>query len=486
MKLDLEFVVTAMSAQIISRKNESFHGVGSDTRKDLEGQIFFALKGDQFDAHRFVSQAIQQKAAAVVVHEWPAEYKKFEKEVTVLKVSDTLKALQDLARAHRRRSKAIVIGITGSNGKTTSKEFTAAVLDPYRKIHFSKGSFNNHWGVPFTLLAEPEGTEVTICEMGMNHSGEIALLAQINEPDIVCCSVVGTAHIENFGHIQGIAAAKEEIYEHCPSHAQRIYNLDNPWTAKMYERAKQAFRSSKRLWTFSEKDSSADVFLKVKAVTMKSLIVEGKIAGQPGEAELSIFGVQNITNVMVAACNGLAVGLTAAQIWESLSRCKTNWGRNQFLQTESGAEILFDGYNANPDSMAALISNLSLIKNKGKKVGVFAEMKELGELAESAHRELGEKVAAAGFDHVWFYGPSARFFEAGYQAHDQIHFQTQKKSGEGGKTLMISNDYEDSLALKLASVLQLGDCVLIKGSRGMKLERVVLAFKALNFSLNKE
>jgi UDP-N-acetylmuramoyl-tripeptide--D-alanyl-D-alanine ligase len=478
MKLSLEFVVAAMSAQILSCKKDSFHGVGSDTRKNLEGQIFFALKGDRFDAHRFVSQAVQQKAAALVVHEWPAEYKKFENEVTVLKVADTLKALQDLARAHRRQSKALVIGITGSNGKTTSKEFTAAVLEPYRRIHFSKGSFNNHWGVPFTLLEEPEGTEVTICEMGMNHAGEIALLAKINEPDIVCCTVVGTAHIENFGHIKGIAAAKEEIYEHSPAQAQRIYNIDNPWTLKMFEKAKQKLTSSKRLWTFSEKDSSADVFLKVKAVTMKSLIVDGKIAGRSGQAELSIFGVQNITNVMVAACNGLAVGLTADQIWESLPRCKTSWGRNQFLQTESGAEILFDGYNANPDSMKALISNLSLIKNSGKKIGIFAEMKELGELAESAHRELGEMVADSGFDYVWFYGPSARFFEEGFRA--------QKKNKENAKTLMISNDYEDSLASQLSSVLELGDCVLIKGSRGMKLERVVLAFKALNFSLNKE
>lgn len=478
MKLNLEFVATAMSAQILSHKKDVFFGVGSDTRKDLDGQIFFALKGDQFDAHQFVSQAVQQKAAALVVHEWPDEYKKFENEVTVLKVLDTLKALQDLARAHRRQSKAIVIGITGSNGKTTSKEFTAAVLEPYRKIHFSKGSFNNHWGVPFTLLAEPEDTEVTICEMGMNHSGELAGLTEINEPDIVCCSVVGTAHIENFGYIEGIAAAKEEIYDHSPPQAQRIYNIDTPLTLKMFEKAKLKFTESKRLWTFSEKDLTADVFLNVKAVTMKSLIVEGMIAGTRGQAELSIFGVQNITNVMVAACNGLAVGLSADQIWQSLHRCKTNWGRNQFLQTESGAEILFDGYNANPDSMGALISNLSLIKNTGKKIGVFAEMKELGELAESAHRELGQKVAVAGFDHVWFYGPSLRFFEEGYRS--------MKRTDRSKNSLMISSNYEDSLASQLSSVLQSGDCVLIKGSRGMKLERVVLAFKALNFSLNKE
>lgn len=478
MKLNLDFVARSMSAQILSRHQDIFLGVGSDTRKCLEGQIFFALKGEQFDAHKFIPQAVVQKAAAVVVHDWPQEFQKYESQVTVLKVSDTLQALQDLAREHRRQSNALVIGITGSNGKTTSKEFTAAVIEPYRKIHYSKGSFNNHWGVPFTLLAEPEGTEVTICEMGMNHSGEIALLAKINEPDVVCCSVVGTAHIENFGSIDGVAAAKEEIYEHSPAQAQRIYNLDNPWTLRMSQKAREKFVHSKRLWTFSEKDSTADVFLKVKAVTMKSLVVEGQIASVSGEAELSIFGVQNLTNVMVAACNGLAIGLTPQQIWQSLPRCKTNWGRNQFLQTESGAEILFDGYNANPDSMGALISNITLIKNSGKKIGVFAEMKELGALSETAHRELGQKVAQSGFDHVWFYGSSAPFFEQGYRS--------VSNGSENQKNLIISMDYEDSLASKLASVLQLGDCVLIKGSRGMKLERVVLAFKALNFSLNKE
>lgn len=472
--LSLSDVLKATQGQLLSEKAKSFQGVGSDTRVSLKGQLFFALKGDAFDAHQFLNKAVEQGAAGLIVHEDRPEFQALKNQVTVVKVTDTLKALQDLAHFERMKSKAVVVGITGSNGKTTSKEFSAAVLSTVRKVHYPKGSFNNHWGVPFTLLAEPQGTEVSLIEMGMNHAGEISLLCEIAEPDVVVVSMVGRAHIEHFGTLEGIAAAKEEIYKAAKPTAIRIYNLDNPMTLKMHQRAAQEFPKARKILTFSSKDPNADIFFQIEELTMSSISLSGKIAGVAGKSKVSVFGEQNLVNLMVAASVGLSVGMKPEEIWAGLEKCKTNWGRNQLVQLKSGAELLFDGYNANPDSMKALIDNVRLLRSLGKKVGVFAQMLELGDLSEKLHQELGDLVGRAGFDVVWFYGADAAAFERGMKA-----------SGFSKKSI-VSDSYEESLASEVASMLNLHDTVLVKGSRGMKLERFVLACNPLNFSLKKE
>jgi UDP-N-acetylmuramoyl-tripeptide--D-alanyl-D-alanine ligase len=475
-KISLADLLTATGGKALSTKATEFSGIGTDSRADLTGQIFIPLKGDQFDGHQFLQAAVDRGAQALLVHEQPDSFfagrGAKELPVTVVIVKDTLKALQDLAHFERRKSPATVVGITGSNGKTTSKEFTAALVATKRKVHYSKGSFNNHWGVPLTLLAEPEGTEVAIVEMGMNHAGELTELCRIAEPDVVVCSTVGPAHIEFFGTVEKIAAAKEEIYLAASAEAIRIFNLDNPFTRKMYEHSRST-QKSKRVITFSSTDSSADVQLKIDELTMSFLRISGQINGEKNQTQVHVFGAQNLTNLMVAASIGLAIGMSPAEIWRGLPSCKTNWGRNQLVHTKKGAEILFDGYNANPDSMRALLENVVMIKNHGKKLGIFGQMLELGSQSASLHQALGEKVARAGFDCVWFYGPDADAFEQGM------------KSAAFGKKLVISKSYEESLASEIASMLDKGDVALVKGSRGMKLERFVLACDPLDFSLNK-
>lgn len=471
-KLDLDTIAEVTEGKIFSEVATEFTGIGTDTRANLAGQIFVALKGESFDAHDFCTKAVEQGAKALIIHRLPADLPQLRSKVTVIVVKDTLKALQDIACYVRHQSLASFVGITGSNGKTTSKEFAAAVLSATKKVHYSKGSFNNHWGVPFSILAEPEGTEVTILEMGMNHAGELTELCEVADPDIVVCSVVGRAHIEHFGSVEKIAAAKEEIYNAAPEKARRIYNLDNPWTMKMYVKARTRFPHADRILSFSQMNPKADVFLQIEQMSMHSLKVKGRILGLAGSAEIPVFGAHNLTNVMVAASIAVAVGLTAETVWSALPRCKTNWGRNQILKTKSGAEILFDAYNANPDSMGALMANVPLLSAQ-RKVGVFAEMLELGEHASQAHREVGELAGKAGLDAIWFYGEHAADFEAGVKA-----------SGFS-KKLMISNSYEESLASEVAGMLKDGDVALVKGSRGMKLERFVLKADALDFSLDK-
>lgn len=471
-KISLNDLLKATGGIALSTQANEFSGIGTDTRVDLSGLLFVALKGEQYDAHQFLDAAVAKNAAALLVHEKPANLAALQAKVTVVLVSDTLKALQQLANFERKKSKAIVVGITGSNGKTTSKEFTAALVATKKRVHYSKGSFNNHWGVPLTLLAEPELTEISIVEMGMNHAGELTELCQIAEPDVVVCSTVGQAHVEFFGSVEKIAEAKEEIYKASPASAIRIFNLDNPHTRKMYEHSLKT-QNSKRVITFSSLDHKADVNLKIDELSMSSLKISGTIAGEKGQTQVAVFGSQNLTNLMVAASIGLAVSMTAKEIWAGLSACKTNWGRNQLVHTRKGAEILFDGYNANPDSMRALLENVSMIKNSGKKIGVFGEMLELGSHSAELHRDLGEKVGLAGFDLVWFYGADADAFMSGI-----------KISGFK-KNIMISKTYEESLASEIASVLDQDDIALVKGSRGMKLERFVMACDPVDFSLNK-
>lgn len=468
MQLHLDELLLATKGKLLSRHQELYVGVGTDTRKSLGGQLFIALKGDSFDAHRFLRQAFQQGAAALMVHEQTAETAQLQDKVTIIQVADTLIALQDLAHFRRQKSKAIIVGIAGSNGKTTSKEFSVALLSPLRKVHYSKGSLNNHWGVPFTLLAEPAGTQISLVEMGMNHEGELARLSEIAAPDVVVCTYVGIEHIEYFLTLQKIADAEEEIYRHSPKDATHIYNLDNLYTQKMYRRSCEEF-PKRQVLTFSE-SQNADVQLTVVKSTMHRLTINGVISGLPGSVEVEVFGRQNVVNLMTAASIGLACGLSPSEIWQGLAACKTNWGRNQFLHTSSGAEILFDGYNSNPDSMKALAENIQSIHVAGQKIGVFAEMKELGSLSPELHRQTGRIIGEAQLSQIWFYGEHHADFAQGVRA---THFQGQ---------LLCTADYDEAIAEHLAKKLRQGDLVIVKGSRSLRLERFVEKCQPLNFS----
>ena len=464
----LEDVLEATRGMLVSQPHPSFQGIGTDTRQPLQGQLFVALKGESFDAHQFLDKAVAQGAAGLLVHEMSPLVEALKDKATVILVSDTLRALQSLGTWARKHSRATVIGITGSNGKTTTKEFTAAVLEPFKSVHYSKGSFNNHWGVPFTLLQLDPQKETAVVEMGMNHAGEITELVRIADPDVVCCTMVGRAHIEYFGSIEKIAEAKEEIYEAARANASRVYNLDNPLTRKMYEKAQKRFPQAK-LVTFSSQDARADIYLKLQSMGLQSLHVQGHLLDEEGEVTVPVFGAQNLTNLMAAAAIGIATGLEPEQVWQGLGHCKTIWGRNQLLELKSGAQMIFDAYNANPDSMKALLENARLLRVPGRKIGVFGEMLEMGALAAPLHEELGEVVGRTGFDKVYFVGAHAAAFEKGL-----------KKSGYS-KPAKIAVEFKEDLAHEFAKDLHSGDMALVKGSRGMKLERFVHPCEPKNF-----
>lgn len=466
----LKEIIEATGARVLSETATHFTGIGLDTRKDLSGQLFIALKGGNYDAHQFLQAAIDKGATGIMLEGHEEELAAYKDKITILKSPFTLKALQDLGQWCRRQVPVKVIGITGSNGKTTTKEFTAAVIGSVKRVQANKGNFNNHWGVPLTLLDLKPETEVAVVEMGMNHAGEITELVKIAEPDVVVCTTVGRAHIEYFGTIEKIAEAKEEIYAAASPQTVQVFNLDGEQTRLMFERARQRNPSVKFL-TFSSQQADANVHLKIKSMSMSDLEVEGSIQGVSGQVKIPVFGAQNLTNLMAAASLGLSVGLSAEQAWKGLEQCRTTWGRNQMVHLKSGAQMIFDAYNANPDSMKALLDNVKLLKNPGKKIGVFGEMLEMGELAANLHRELGLWAGKAGFEKIYFIGAHARDFFEGLKQAQYV------------KACLIEKEFKEEMAQSLKQELQEGDIAVVKGSRGMKMERFVLPCEPTDFEL---
>jgi UDP-N-acetylmuramoyl-tripeptide--D-alanyl-D-alanine ligase len=464
---ELQEVLNATHGVALQTAKSHFHSVQTDTRKDLSGALFIALKGDRFDAHDFVHQAAAAGAAGVVIHKDLGRIlESLPKSLTVIKVDDTLKALQQLGQAARRRSRARFIGITGSNGKTSTKEFAAQIVGTKHRVHYSKGSFNNHWGVPMTLLDMPDDIDFAFIEMGMNHAGEITELIHIAEPDIVVCTMVGRAHIEFFGTQEKIAEAKKEIYQETTKTPIRIFNLDNEFTRKMLV----AYQNQGPVVTFSESDPRADICLTIKTSKIDRMIVNGRIKNVEAEAEVYVFGLHNITNLMAAAAIALACGLTPDEIWKGLPACQGAWGRNQLSHlelkhTSTGLThktlALFDAYNANPDSMGALLDNLDGLQDCDRKVLVLGQMRELGDHSPQAHFDLGLRCAKSNYKKVFFAGDQAEDFAKGFKSFNS----------EANPSVVKTVSPEWIQEIRLAA--QDCDLIAFKASRGMELEKVL-------------
>ncbi|MBX7232359.1 MAG: UDP-N-acetylmuramoyl-tripeptide--D-alanyl-D-alanine ligase [Bdellovibrionales bacterium] len=491
--IKLPEVLSAVHGQCSYPIHHEFWGVATDSRVSLQNQLFVALVGDRFDAHEFLDQALERGARGLLVQksemekeektlslsadqlqkskfffrspEYKNKIRELEQRTTVIQVDDTLKALQDLANFWRKQQDYTLVGVTGSNGKTTTKEFATLILNDYKKCFSSPGSFNNHWGVPLTLLRVPEQTEIVVQEMGMNHLGEIARLCHVAQPDIVLVTMVGQSHIGEVGSQKAIAQAKEEIYLNCPQ-AKQVFNLDNEWTRAMYQRA-QKHLAREQLLTFSGFTSAVDVHMRVEEMPHYQLKIQGHIGGVPGQALVPVFGRHNLVNLMAASALAFGLGMPPQKIWLSLPKCRGSWGRNQLMQLPQGTQLLFDGYNANPESMSALMRNLLELEVKGKKVVVLGQMLELGEKSAQAHFDLGVLVAQTfGVEIVVFMGS------------DSSHFLSGLKKENFSKTYFVLEHYDENVIEKVKNLLHPTDFVVIKGSRGMKMEKVLQAWKA--------
>ncbi len=376
--------------------------VSTDTRQTTPGSVFFALKGDKFNANEFAGEALAKGASYAVIDE--AMYAMDDRCIVVVNVLDTL---QKLARHHRDQLKIPFIGLTGSNGKTTSKELMHAVLSKKYKTLATKGNLNNHIGVPLTLLSIDDTIEIAVIEMGANHVGEIALLCSIANPTHGFITNIGKAHIGVFGGFDNIIRAKSELYQHLiQTQGQVFINSQNPILSNMAKRFTNPLFYPAGSDYYHCELVGADPFLKVRPES-----------GQ--EITTQLIGDYNFENVAAALCIGKYFGVESQQANDAISACAPDNMRSQVVKKGSNT-IILDAYNANPSSMVAAIENLSTMKSDNK-IAILGDMFELEEEAEVEHKAIGKLLADKKFNAVYLCGklmkaataeiPSAHYFE---------------------------------------------------------------------------
>ncbi|MFD2872668.1 UDP-N-acetylmuramoyl-tripeptide--D-alanyl-D-alanine ligase [Mucilaginibacter ximonensis] len=423
--------------------------ITTDTRKITPGCIFFALKGEKFDANTFAQQALEAGAAYAVIDN--PQYHSSDK---CLLVDDVLTALQDLARHHRRQLTIPVVGLTGTNGKTTTKELINAVLSQHFNTVATQGNLNNHIGVPLTILGITSEHEMAVIEMGANHIKEIELLCSISQPTHGLITNVGKAHLEGFGSVEGVKIAKGELYDFLASHnGVAFINSDNPILMSM-----QGARKFTTPPVFYGNQLDDLVSGKItENAPLVSLSWTNNTTGEDYTVKTQLTGAYNLDNILAAISLGLYFKMPASEINAGVEAYQPKNNRSQVVQTATNT-LICDYYNANPSSMAVAIENIGKI-TANRKALILGDMFEMGAEAAAEHKGIIEKALSTPVDERIFIG------------HE---FSAQKAIAEG-KTASFFETAEDAIAALKASPIK-NSTILIKGSRGMALERLVELF----------
>jgi UDP-N-acetylmuramoyl-tripeptide--D-alanyl-D-alanine ligase len=409
--------------------------VSTDTRQITPGSVFFALKGDKFNANEFAEEALSKGASYAVIDE--AKFKKDDRFMLVPNVLDTL---QKLARYHRDQLQIPVIGLTGSNGKTTSKELVHAVLSKKFKTYATRGNLNNHIGVPLTLLAIDQHQEMAVVEMGANHLGEIALLCEIANPTHGFITNIGKAHIGTFGGFENIIRGKSELYQHLLSHNGQVFiNSKSEILANMAKRFKNPLFYPSQGDYYHAELISADPVVRFRAEN-------------GDEVDTHLVGSYNFENIAAALCVGKFFGVEAKVANQAVSEYVPSNMRSQIVK-KGGNTIILDAYNANPSSMQAAIENLSAMKSN-KKVLILGDMFELEEEAAKEHESIGRLIREKGFKNVYLCGS---LFKAALHEIPEAKYFVKKEELINELKQFPINDAT----------------VLVKASRGIGLESVV-------------
>ncbi len=439
-------------------KRSRYGSVVIDSGKVRKGSVFVALKGDKHDGHRFVGEAVRRGASCVIAHR--ALGRALVGAATLVRVTDTLRALGDLAHFHRHRVAPLVLAITGSNGKTTTKEMLAAVLEeaslkrrPLRgKVLKTEGNFNNLVGLPLTLLRLRQRDRVAVVELGTNHPGEIQRLAQIADPDLALITSVAAAHLEGLRSVAGVAREKGALYRNLRSGGAIAVNLDDPWVRRLGARFKG------RKFTYGAGGNVRAQNLRLR--NAKGVVFTLRAGRQRCQVRLNYLGQHNVANALGATTLALAAGASLAAVRRGLAKAKPYAMRMQ-IDNWRGIGIVNDAYNANPASMQAALHTLAEIPARGQKIAVLGDMFELGRQSQRQHRELGHRAARAKLDWLFLLGRQAEIVRRGALG-----------SGMSAQCIVIGKDHDD-IASQLRACTQAGDWLLIKGSRGMKMEKVL-------------
>lgn len=430
--------------------NKMVHGVAIDSHKVVTNQLFVPINGVNFNAHRFVEEAINNGAVCVL---WNRRELNPPKNVVVILVDDTTSALQQLAKAYRLQLNAKIVGITGSNGKTSTKDILGAICKEKYFTQKTRGNYNNEIGVPLTLLEFSDNLEVGIVEMGMEHQKEIAFLSKLVEPDIAIISSVGTAHLENLGSIENIVKAKMEILDGLNKTGVFIYNNDNVILDHTVKRMNIA--GSIKVKTFGVSD---DCDYQLGSVEQDEEGINFEIVHEVANNRLAMYGVHNAYNALAAFAAAKALGINNKMYQRGLVNVRPTAWRNELLKCGK-ASILNDAYKSNPQSAMAALETLKAFKAE-RKIVVFADMLDLGIDTNMMHYQLGKEFGKYDIEALYTFGDIACYIAQGaLNSNSNLHVEHIAKREA---LVDIINTYTRSECI-----------ILIKGSRGLHLDEVV-------------
>jgi len=429
----------------------SIERISTDSRTIKKGELFVALRGENFDGHKFIEATAKAGAVGAIVDlQWtgkaPAKF-------AIIRAEDTLLAYQNLAANYRKALSIRVLAITGSNGKTSTKDFAASVLGRKFRVTKTQGNFNNHVGLPRTILEATSSDEVAVWEIGMNHPGEVAPLAKIAAPNAAIITNIGVAHIEFMGTREAIAKEKGALAEAVAAEGVVVLNADDPFSKGIAERTRAHV-----IFAGTKEGTVRAIDIQQSADGSEFTIIEG---AHRCRAQLPVPGLHMVQNALLAVAAGRAFGLSLEEAAAGLASAPLTKARLQIKEI-NGVQFLDDSYNANPDSMKAALQTLVELDTDGKKIAVLGEMRELGKESERGHEEVGEAAAAFGIDHL-----------IGIGEMGAIISRAAERAGLEKSTVVGSTSEAAELLLEITAP---GDLVLIKGSRLARMEDVIEAF----------
>ena len=437
-----------------------FRGVSINSRTIKEGELFVCIKGENFDGHDFFGDAFRKGAAGIILSDTKnlstGMLGKGESPF-VIQSQNTLRALQDLASYQRSLFPFRVIAVTGTNGKSTTKEMIASIIETKYKTLKTQGNLNNHIGLPLTLLKREPEHEVGVLEMGMSAAGEIKRLAEIAKPDIGVITNISAGHLGQLKTIKDVQAAKGELFDSLHKEGTAIVNADDPLVLELAK----SLRIKKITYGIKE---PADIQASdIQNKGNHGFTFTAKIFDQAIPVKLPQIGYCNIYNALAAIATGHSLGITGKEMNLGLKNYQQIPQRNEQIHYE-GMTLINDTYNANPQSMREALKTLKEINTQGKRFFIIGDMLELGPLSEPAHHELGQEIAGSNVDYLVTVGPLASLAAESAKVNVQQQLQIEKFNTH------------DEAANYLLQKVKKGDCLLVKGSRGSKMENVVQEF----------
>jgi UDP-N-acetylmuramoyl-tripeptide--D-alanyl-D-alanine ligase len=461
MNLTIEEILKAVTGQLLhGAPQHRAKGVSTDSRTIKTGDLFIALKGEHFDGHDFITETVVRKASGLIVSRECNVRKlvSLKKDIPIIQVSDTLKALGDLATTWTQKNRATIVAITGSNGKTTTREMTATIAVHSHHVLKPEHNWNNLIGLPLTLLRLQPHHEVAVVEMGMNRRGEIKRLSQIAQPHIGVITNISAAHLQHLRTLQNVAQAKGELFDALTDQSHAVVNIDDPL---IVERAR---RCPARKITFGISTQAQVTAHHISPVAHNETHFTLQIENKRIPITLKTPGTHSIYNALAAAAIATLLHMSPEEIKEGLNQFTPFPGRMEIIRIPNNITIINDTYNANPTSMHIALKTLAQLSGTGRRIAVLGDMAELGEASQDFHHQVGSLIKKMDLSVAFLMGPHAHVVKESARAH-----------GVRDAALYIAQNHEQ-IALHLDQQVQADDWILFKGSRKMQIEKSLEKF----------